>query len=220
MAPDEDTPTSDERNGAAAGDTLEAEADAEGSAEAGADRDAEAEAGGAAGPETARAGGGDAESDKAEAEEAERLPRIIRLHHLRPAERAKKRKIRVGRGEGGRRGKTAGRGTKGQKARSNTRPGFEGGQMPLHRRVPKLKGFKNPFRVEFNVVNLSDLAAFDAGATVDPDVLRSKGMVHHKGLVKVLGGGDLDKALTVRAHAFSKSAAQKITAAGGSAEVV
>jgi len=145
---------------------------------------------------------------------------IIKLHHLRPAEGSKKKAVRVGRGESGRRGKTAGRGTKGQKARSNTRLGFEGGQMPMARRIPKMKGFRNPFRVTYNVVNLDVLAQFPAGSEVTPDTLKERGLVHHKGLVKVLGNGDLDHALDVRADAFSKSAAAKIRAAGGTAEVV
>lgn len=145
---------------------------------------------------------------------------IIKLHHLRPAEGAKKKSIRVGRGESGRRGKTAGRGTKGQKARNNTRAGFEGGQMPMARRIPKMRGFRNPFRVTYNVVNLDVLAQFPAGSRVTPEVLRERGLVHHKGLVKVLGNGELGHALNVGAHAFSKSAADKIRAAGGTAEVV
>lgn len=145
---------------------------------------------------------------------------IIKLHHLRPAEGSKKKAVRVGRGESGRRGKTAGRGTKGQKARNNTRVGFEGGQMPMARRIPKMKGFRNPFRVTYNVVNLDVLAQFPAGSEVTPDTLKERGLVHHKGLVKVLGNGELGHALDVRADAFSKSAAAKIRAAGGTAEVV
>lgn len=145
---------------------------------------------------------------------------ITKLHDLKPAPGSKKRPIRVGRGESGRRGKTAGRGTKGQKARNTTRVGFEGGQMPLHRRIPKRRGFRNPFRVEYNVINLSDLAEFEAGSAVTPEVLKEQGVVHHKGLVKVLGDGDLAVALHVKANAFSKSAIAKIEAAGGSAEVV
>lgn len=144
----------------------------------------------------------------------------MKLHHLRPAEGSKKRKIRVGRGESGRRGKTAGRGTKGLKARSKVRPGFEGGQTPLIRQIPKLKGFKNPNREEYTVVNVGKLAAFDAGTTVTPDDLRSAGLAKKRGRIKVLGQGDLDVALTVRAHAFSAGATDKITAAGGSVEVV
>lgn len=144
----------------------------------------------------------------------------MELHHLRPAKGSKKRKIRVGRGEAGRRGKTAGRGTKGLKARSKVRQGFEGGQTPLQRRIPKLKGFTNPNRVEFTVVNVDRLGDFDAGATVTPDDLRQAGLVKQRGKIKVLGQGDLDVALTVHAHAFSVGAADKIKAAGGSIELI
>lgn len=144
----------------------------------------------------------------------------MKLHHLRPPAGSKKRKIRVGRGESGRRGKTAGRGTKGLKARSKVRRGFEGGQMPLQRRMPKLKGFRNPNRDEFTVVNVERLADFEVGSSVGPEELRARGLVKHRGRVKVLGEGDLDQALTVRAHAFSVGAAEKIRAAGGSIEVI
>jgi large subunit ribosomal protein L15 len=144
----------------------------------------------------------------------------MKLHHLKPAPGSKQRKIRVGRGEAGRRGKTAGRGTKGQKARGTVRPGFEGGQMPLQRRMPKLKGFKNRNKEVFAVLNVERLQAFDAGTDVTPDLLRSLGMVKQRGRIKVLGEGDLDRALTVHAHAFSLGAVEKIKAAGGSVEVV
>jgi large subunit ribosomal protein L15 len=144
----------------------------------------------------------------------------MKLHHLRPAEGSKKRKIRVGRGESGRRGKTAGRGTKGLKARSKVRPGFEGGQTPLIRQIPKMKGFKNPNREEYTVVNVSKLAAFSSGTIVTPDELRSAGLAKKRGRIKVLGQGDLDVALTVKAHAFSIGAADKIAAAGGSVELI
>ena len=144
----------------------------------------------------------------------------MKLHHRRPADGSKKRKIRVGRGESGRRGKTAGRGTKGLKARSKVRPGFEGGQTPLIRQIPKMKGFKNPNREEYTVVNVSKLAAFSAGTTVTPDELRSAGLAKKRGRIKVLGQGDLDVALTVKAHAFSLGAADKIAAAGGSVELI
>lgn len=144
----------------------------------------------------------------------------MKLHHLRPAEGSKKRKIRVGRGESGRRGKTAGRGTKGLKARSKVRRGFEGGQMPLQRRMPKLRGFRNPNRVEYTVINVERLNEFDAGATVTADDLRAMGLVKHRGKVKVLGEGDIDRALTIKAHAFSLGAVEKIKAAGGSVEVI
>jgi len=141
----------------------------------------------------------------------------IKIHHLRPAPGAKKPKIRVGRGEGGKRGKTAGRGTKGTKARKTVPAGFEGGQMPLHMRLPKLKGFKNRFRVEYQVVNVGDLAQlFPSGGTVGPDELVATGAVRRNQPVKVLGNGDIDGVtLTVSAHAFSGSARDKITSAGG-----
>ncbi len=141
----------------------------------------------------------------------------IKIHHLRPAPGAKKAKIRVGRGEGGKRGKTAGRGTKGTRARKGVPAGFEGGQMPLHMRLPKLKGFKNRFRVEYQVVNVGDLATlFPQGGTIGPDELVEVGAVRRNQPVKVLGNGDLDGVtFTVSAHGFSGSARDKITAAGG-----
>ncbi|MEA2010575.1 MAG: 50S ribosomal protein L15, partial [Actinomycetota bacterium] len=120
----------------------------------------------------------------------------------------------------GRRGKTAGRGTKGLKARSKVRRGFEGGQMPLQRRMPKLRGFRNPNRVEYTVINVERLNEFDAGDTVTADDLRAGGLVKHRGKVKVLGEGEIDRALTVKAHAFSLGAVEKIKAAGGSVEVI
>ncbi len=140
----------------------------------------------------------------------------LKVHHLRPAPGAHTAKTRVGRGEGSK-GKTAGRGTKGTKARKTVSPAFEGGQMPLHMRLPKLKGFKNRFRVEYQVVNVGDLAQlFPEGGTVGPDELVAAGAVRRNQPVKVLGNGDLDGvALTVSAHAFSGSARDKITAAGG-----
>jgi large subunit ribosomal protein L15 len=144
----------------------------------------------------------------------------LKLHHLSPAPGSKKKKIRVGRGEGGRRGKTAGRGTKGLKARSKLRPGFEGGQTPLAMRLPKLKGFTNPNKETFAIVNLDSLVVFDAGSEVTPEALRDRGLIRHKGQVKVLAEGELDKALTVKAHAFSASAKKKIEAAGGSIELI
>jgi large subunit ribosomal protein L15 len=144
----------------------------------------------------------------------------MKLHHLRPAEGSKKRKIRVGRGEAGRRGKTAGRGTKGLKARSKVRPGFEGGQTPLLKQMPKLKGFRNPNREEFTVLNVERLAAFDAGTVVSPEEMREAGLAKKRGKIKVLGQGDLDVALTVRAHAFSSGATAKIQAAGGTIELI
>jgi large subunit ribosomal protein L15 len=144
----------------------------------------------------------------------------LKLHHLSPAPGSKKKKIRVGRGEGGRRGKTAGRGTKGLKARNTLRPGFEGGQTPLAMRLPKLRGFKNPNKEEFAIVNLSAFGDFKAGGEITPEALRERGLIRHKGRVKVLAEGDLDKALTVRAHAFSAAAKEKIEKAGGSTEVI
>jgi large subunit ribosomal protein L15 len=146
------------------------------------------------------------------------MSEIIRLHDLRPAPGAKKAKIRVGRGEGGKRGKTAGRGTKGTKARKNVSPAFEGGQMPLHMRLPKLKGFRNRFRVEYQVVNVGDLGRlFPDGGEVGPDEIAAAGGVRRNRLVKVLGEGELSVALTVSAHRFSGSARDKITSAGGTA---
>jgi large subunit ribosomal protein L15 len=144
----------------------------------------------------------------------------VKLHHLRPAEGAKKDRKRVGRGRAGVRGKTAGRGTKGYLAKHNPKLGFEGGQMPLQRRVPKLKGFTNPNRVEYAVVNVETLAKVFGRGTVDPAALYQHGLVHKGRPVKVLARGDLGVALTVRAHAFSKAARAKIEAAGGSAEVI
>lgn len=143
-----------------------------------------------------------------------------KLHHLKPPKGSKKNRIRVGRGEGGRRGKTAGRGTKGAKARGKMPLWFEGGQMPLYRRLPKLKGFKNPNRVAYTVVNVERLNGFRKGSTVGPDELRRAGLVKKRGLIKVLGNGDLGKQLTVRAHAFSVGAVERIQAAGGTVEVI
>lgn len=144
----------------------------------------------------------------------------LKLHHLAPAPGSKKKKIRVGRGEGGRRGKTAGRGTKGLKARNTLRPGFEGGQTPLAMRLPKLRGFTNPNKEQFAIVNLSSLEGFDAGSEVTPETLRERGLIRHRGRVKVLAEGDLGKALTVKAHAFSNAAKEKIEKAGGTVEVI
>jgi large subunit ribosomal protein L15 len=142
----------------------------------------------------------------------------IKIHHLRPAPGSKTSKVRVGRGEGSK-GKSAGRGTKGTKARKNVPAGFEGGQMPIHMRLPKLKGFKNRFRVEYQVVNLGDLAAlFPEGGTVGIIDLVAKGAVRKGQLVKVLGDGDLGGVkLDITANGFSGSAAEKIIAAGGTA---
>jgi large subunit ribosomal protein L15 len=145
----------------------------------------------------------------------------VKLHHLRPVEGASRPRRRVGRGKAAGQGKTAGRGTKGYLAKHPKRLGFEGGQMPLQRRVPKLKGFTNPNRVEFEVVNLASLAArFEAGDEVTPEALHARGMVRKGRPVKVLGRGDLDRKLTVRANAFSESARTKIEQAGGTVEIV
>ena len=140
----------------------------------------------------------------------------LKLHHLRPAPGAKTAKTRVGRGEGSK-GKTAGRGTKGTKARYQVPAHFEGGQLPLHMRLPKLRGFKNPFRVEYQIVNLDRLSQlFPDGGAVDVADLVAAGAVRRGTRVKILGSGDLSIALQVSAHAFSASAKEKITAAGGS----
>jgi large subunit ribosomal protein L15 len=144
----------------------------------------------------------------------------LKLHHLRPAPGAKTAKTRVGRGEGSK-GKTAGRGTKGTKARYQVPAAFEGGQMPIHMRLPKLKGFKNPFKVEFQVVNLDRIAdLFPEGGTVAVEDLVAKGAVRKGQPVKVLGQGDLSVAVQVSAHAFSGSAKEKIEAAGGTVTVL
>jgi large subunit ribosomal protein L15 len=142
----------------------------------------------------------------------------MKFHDLAPAPGSKKDRTRKGRGIGSK-GKTAGRGSKGQGARDTIPARFEGGQTPLHRRSPKAKGFRNPFRVEYVVVNLDVLTELGAD-TVDPGVLRSRGLVAKQGLVKVLGRGEVGKAMTVRAHAFSKSAIAAIEAAGGRTEII
>jgi large subunit ribosomal protein L15 len=144
----------------------------------------------------------------------------VKVHDLKPAAGSKRAARRVGRGIGGKGGKTAGRGSKGQGARGNVSPRFEGGQTPLHRRTPKAKGFTNPFRVEYHVVNLSTLESFDAGSEVTPESLRERGLVAKRGLVKVLARGELTKSLTVRAHGFSAAAVRAIEGAGGSTEVI
>ena len=144
----------------------------------------------------------------------------IKIHHLRPAPGSHTPKTRVGRGEGSK-GKAAGRGTKGSKARRNISAAFEGGQMPLHMRLPKLKGFKNPFKVEFQVVNLGRInELFPEGGTVGVDELVAKGAVRDGHPVKVLGQGDLSVKVDVTANAFSGSAKEKIEAAGGSTTTV
>jgi large subunit ribosomal protein L15 len=141
----------------------------------------------------------------------------LKVHHLRPAPGSHAPKVRVGRGEGGRRGKTAGRGTKGTKARYQVPTAFEGGQMPLHMRIPKLKGFTNPFRTEYQVVNLDKVAElFPQGGAIGVDELVAAGAVRKNSLVKVLGTGDISVAVQITAHKFSGTARDKITAAGGS----
>jgi large subunit ribosomal protein L15 len=143
----------------------------------------------------------------------------VKIHDLQPAPGSNRRRKRVGRGIGGKGGKTAGRGTKGQKARGTIPARFEGGQNPLHMRVPKLRGFNNPFRVEYQAINLDALEASDLD-TVDPESLFGKGLVGKGSLVKVLGRGTITRAVTVKAHGFSKSAEAAIVAAGGSIEVI
>jgi large subunit ribosomal protein L15 len=145
----------------------------------------------------------------------------VRLHDLKPAPGSRKRRKRIGRGESSGKGKTSGRGMKGQRARGSVPAWFEGGQMPLQRRVPKWGGFTNRDRVTYTVINLSGLDdAFDAGATVGPEDLVARRLVRKGRPVKVLARGEISKALTVRAHKFSKQAEEKIRAAGGTTEVV
>jgi large subunit ribosomal protein L15 len=143
----------------------------------------------------------------------------MHVHDLSPAPGSSKNRKRVGRGIGGKGGKTAGRGTKGQYARNTVARGFEGGQMPLKQRVPKLKGFNNPFRVEYQAINLDVIDALELDE-VTPAVLLERGVAHKGALVKVLGRGELTRAVRVTAHAFSKSAEAAITAAGGTVEVL
>jgi len=147
---------------------------------------------------------------------------MMKLDDLRPAAGSNKKRKRIGRGDGSGHGKTSGRGHKGQGARSggNTKPGFEGGQMPLQRRLPK-RGFHNPFRIEMSVVNLGQIDALPAGTEVTPEVLIEHGYLSGKRRrVKILGDGSLSKALTVKAHGFSAKAKEKIEAAGGKAELI
>jgi large subunit ribosomal protein L15 len=145
----------------------------------------------------------------------------VGLESLRPPRGSRHRKVRVGRGIGSKLGKTSGAGNKGQKSRRgySRRRGFEGGQMPLHRRIPK-RGFNNPFTSSFAVINLEELNVFPAGETVTPDLLRAHGFVRTQQQVKVLGDGELKTKLAIHAHAFSASAKDKITKAGGSFEVL
>ncbi|SHK35766.1 50S ribosomal protein L15 [Paramaledivibacter caminithermalis] len=146
----------------------------------------------------------------------------MKLHELKPNKGAVKNRKRLGRGTATGQGKTAGRGQDGQNSRSGggVRPGFEGGQMPLYRRIPK-RGFKNPFRKEWTIVNIEDLNRFDEGTVVTPEILKEAGMIKkiNDGL-KILGDGQLKKKLTIKAHKFSQSAIEKIEAAGGKAEVI
>jgi large subunit ribosomal protein L15 len=143
----------------------------------------------------------------------------IKVHDLEPARGSRKPKVRVGRGTAGRRGKTAGRGTKGQGARDTVPMNFEGGQMPLHMRVPKQRGFNNPFRVEYQAINLDVLEGLDE-SVVDPGVLHGHGLTHKGALVKILGRGQLTRPVTVRAHAISKAAEAAVTGAGGTVEIL
>jgi large subunit ribosomal protein L15 len=146
----------------------------------------------------------------------------VNLSNLKPPRGSRHRKVRVGRGIGSKLGKTAGKGNKGQKSRKgySRRPGFEGGQMPLRRRIPK-RGFHNPTRVEYAVVNVESLGIFEAGTTVTPELLIASGLIRQvQADIKVLGDGELKNSLTVHAHKFSKSAAEKITAAGGKVELL
>ena len=143
----------------------------------------------------------------------------MKIHDLAPAEGSRKRAKRVGRGTGGKGGKTAGRGTKGQRARNTVARGFEGGQMPLKQRVPKLKGFTHPFRVEYTAVNLDTLSELGE-STVTPDVLVAAGVVRKNAFVKILGRGELTSKVDVHAHAVSKAAEAAITGAGGSVTLI
>jgi large subunit ribosomal protein L15 len=144
---------------------------------------------------------------------------MIKLHDLQPADGSNKRGKRKARGIGGKGGKTAGRGTKGQRARNTVPLGFEGGQMPLLQRIPKLRGFTNPFRVEYQGINLDTLE--ETGLTeISPEILLERGLISKGALLKILGRGEVTKAITVKAHGFSKSAEAAITAAGGSVETL
>jgi len=156
------------------------------------------------------------------ADKSKKEHNTVSLSNLAPPKGSRKKKVRVGRGIGSKLGKTSGSGNKGQKSRRgySRRRGFEGGQMPLHRRIPK-RGFHNPFSEEFSVINLEELNVFPAGETVTPELLRAHGFVRRAtGGIKILGDGELKNKLTVHAHAFSASAKEKITKAGGTFEVV
>tara|TARA_B100000745_G_C20085951_1_gene371089 strand:+ start:483 stop:932 length:450 start_codon:yes stop_codon:yes gene_type:complete len=144
----------------------------------------------------------------------------IKFHHLKPTPGSSKTKLRKGRGESGKRGKTAGRGTKGTGARKTVPAYFEGGQIPLYRRIPKLKGLKNTPKMSYVVVNVSDLQEKNLKGDIDPDVLQQNGLTRKKGLVKVLGNGDITNTVNIKVHAVSESAKKKIEDAGGTVEVI
>ncbi|MAJ17859.1 MAG: 50S ribosomal protein L15 [Candidatus Actinomarina sp.] len=144
----------------------------------------------------------------------------IKFHHLKPTPGSSKSKLRKGRGESGKRGKTAGRGTKGTGARKTVPAYFEGGQIPLYRRIPKLKGLKNTPKMSYVVVNVSDLQEKNLKGDIDPDVLQQNGLTRKKGLVKVLGNGDITNTVNIKVHAVSESAKKKIEDAGGTVEVI
>ena len=144
----------------------------------------------------------------------------IKFHHLKPTPGSSKSKLRKGRGESGKRGKTAGRGTKGTGARKTVPAYFEGGQIPLYRRIPKLKGLKNTPKMSYVVVNLSELQEKNLKGDIDPDVLQQNGLTRKKGLVKVLGNGDITNTVNIKVHAVSESAKKKIEDAGGTVEVI
>ena len=144
----------------------------------------------------------------------------IKFHHLRPSPGSTKSKIRKGRGEAGKRGKTAGRGTKGTGARKTVPAYFEGGQIPLYRRIPKLKGLKNTPKMSYVVVNVSDLQDKNLKGDINPEILQKNGLTRKKGFVKILGNGEITNSVNVKAHAVSESAKKKIEDAGGTVEVI
>ena len=144
----------------------------------------------------------------------------IKFHHLKPTPGSTKSKIRKGRGEAGKRGKTAGRGTKGTGARKTVPAYFEGGQIPLYRRIPKLKGLKNTPKMAYVVVNVSDLQDKNLKGDIDPEILQKNGLTRKKGFVKILGNGEITNSVNVKAHAVSESAKKKIEDAGGTVEVI
>ena len=144
----------------------------------------------------------------------------IKFHHLKPTPGSTKSKVRKGRGEAGKRGKTAGRGTKGTGARKTVPAYFEGGQIPLYRRIPKLKGLKNTPKMSYVVVNVSDLQDKNLKGDIDPEILQKNGLTRKKGFVKILGNGEITNSVNVKAHAVSESAKKKIEDAGGTVEVI